>query len=153
MNDDCNGTCNKCDESEFVPKHQGPVSPSSVVIERGDLFVVTRGVVRPITPFASQQDHSYDGLIFEAMEVCAEICAARVVYPSDPAAFGGSPASINLGELCTMTVSRMFLNRLLETEKSFRAAAAAAAKEAAEQLKSLGDSPIVQAAIQGGAMQ
>jgi len=90
---------------------------SFVEIEAGDLFVIVRGeMVHPggMTVFGLKVPpkftDQYDGVVFEAMEVCGTMVAAKAHFP-----FGLAErtASINLADFETMTVTKRYLEQLL----------------------------------------
>jgi len=94
---------------------------SSVEIEVGDLFVIVRGeMVHPggMTIFGSKVPpkftDQYDGVVFEAMEVCGTMVAAKVHFPFRLA---GKTASINLANFETMTITKKYLKQLLTGRK------------------------------------
>jgi len=87
---------------------------SSVVIETGDYFVVSRGEPvhvdgrKPI-----RYDCQFEGVVFYAMEVCGTFVAAKVCYPHK---LQGRTLSLNVAPLETMTVSPKYANDLEESE-------------------------------------
>ena len=90
---------------------------SSVEIECGDLFVIVRGeMIHPggMTIFGSQVPpkftDQYDGVVFEAMEVCGTLVAAKAHFPFGLA---DHTTSINLADFETMTVTKTYLAQLL----------------------------------------
>lgn len=98
-------------------------------IEKGDYFIVERGFelnTRGMSSFASllgfpepkqddrpQYDRSYNGLIFEALEVCGVMVAARCVVSTK--GWGddvGEVLSLHTNELELMTVTREYVDSI-----------------------------------------
>lgn len=89
---------------------------SSVEIERGDLFVIIRGeMVHPggMTVFGTKvppkYTDQYEGIVFEAMEVCGTMVAAKAHFPFP---LEGRTLSLNLADYETMTVTPNYLEQL-----------------------------------------
>lgn len=97
-------------------------------IERGDLFVVTRGYQLGRMPSLAtmmygapddepkepQYDRSHQGRVFRAVEVCGPVIAARIIY--DGSGYRddtvGAMKSINTAEVEVWPVTEAYLQAL-----------------------------------------
>jgi hypothetical protein len=110
-----------------------------MVIERGDLFMVIRGREKPARPMRPdpftifigeswksaptdappEYDSTYCGCVWEAMEVCGPLVAARCMYAhGDKKAWIGRAFPINVTHLEMMTVTKEFAAVLAATASS-----------------------------------
>ena len=108
-----------------------------MVIEKGDVFVVMRGRVKPPTPQRTgslmeamsmfgeswkiaeeqqepQYDNSWGGLVWEAMEVCGPMVAAKCIFGyGDKKGMVGRAMPMNTSGMELMVVTREFAAALM----------------------------------------
>ncbi len=115
-------------KSMYEDNDQAMWQGCSVILEPGDLFVVVRGeMVHPggMTVFGAKVppkfEDKFEGVVFEALEVCNTMVAARAHFPHQ---HSNRTLSLNVAALETMTVTPRYLEQLLsgrneaEEEKS-----------------------------------
>jgi len=96
-----------------------------MVLEKGDLFVVTRGYeIQEVPPQNSDSwllmastktryDQTFRHFVFEALEVCESYVAAKVVISFYRSSYSvGSTISLNFDGLEVMTVTKAYVDAL-----------------------------------------
>jgi hypothetical protein len=98
-----------------------------MTIDKGQLFVVTRGFKHgkmfTQSHLTDSYDRGFEGQVFAAVEVCDTAVAAERIISSDSYHKVGEVVSINLLENEVMTVTREYVEALSTNEKENHAKA------------------------------
>lgn len=103
-----------------------------MVIEKGDFFVITRGINSCKSNFLftrqeeswkepqdeeDRYDRSYHNKVFFAAEVCGQLVAATLIHGGTTWIHENQTISLNISEIEVMTVSKTYV-AALKTERS-----------------------------------